>query len=251
MYYLIVVIAPLIIASIVVLMLLPSNDGNSMDPDPRPLSTHERKAKRLERRLEASPDNEKLWARAIEAWNRAGGQWLLNRDFGDKQVPAAVREDFSAAVGIWDHYLERKADEANAGIAEVAATIYMQLAEIGSRDPTKVEDYVASAARASEIAGRHHPILFTLSNTAVYAYFNGETARGEVAAEGAAADAHSKQLHRVAVDQLNEYQERGETFRRLLSEAKAELRESGDELLDEPLKAYVQRAGLNKDDPTK
>jgi hypothetical protein len=251
LYNLSIVIVPLVIAGALVLMLLPSGGDRGADRPPRGLTGHERKAQRLERRAAAHPGDERLSARAIRTWNRAGGQWLLERDFGDSRIPPAVREDFRHSVGVWDRYLARTGDDANPDIAETAAEIYMQLAEIGSRDPERVERDVAGAARASEIAGRGKPILYTLSNTAIYAYFNGETRRGEVAADGAAADAgDNKQLRTIAIDQLNGYQERGETFRRLLREAKDEMEESGDDLLDEPLKAYVHQVGLNKEDPS-
>lgn len=240
------------------LLALVDSGGESSKAEPgdgqiqrsRPLSMHERSAKRLESRIAAQPGDQRLKRRAIETWIEAGSERLVRREVGETLVPRLAREDYEAAARIWGRYLEQSKRPPDAATAETAASVLIALAEIGTRDLDLLEGYVAGAARAVAIAGEKKRTLFTLSNVAVYAYFNGEYARGDVAAKAAAADAHTKRLHRIAVDQLAAYRERGETFRRLLRQARIELDESGEELLDEPLRAFVHSSGLNKDDPT-
>jgi len=246
-----VVGAALLLLAIACVLTLAVGQGDTDTHSTRPpLSPLERKARQMERRLAAMPTDRRLLLATMEAWLEAGHRRLSKIDVEVESVPTAVRDDLEDGLRIWDRYLEQTGDEAGVEVAELAGGSSMELAEIGSRDPARVEADVARAALALRIAGRHRPTLFTLSNTAVFAYFNGETARGEVAAAGAAADPqNSRQLRKIAIEQLNGYQERGETFRRLLEEAKAELHESGDELLERPLKAFVHHAGLNKDDP--
>jgi hypothetical protein len=240
-------LALLTVAGILTVVLSSEGDPGA---SPRSLTRPERKAIRLERRLAANPGDQGLWLRAIRAWSEAAGSWLFQRDFGDTRIPAAVREDLIASVQLWDRYLQRTGGKAGADLAEIAGEIAMELAEVGSRNPFTVEDYVATASRAAEISGELRPNLFTLSNVAVYAYFNGEPARADIAASKAAKTFRKKARRKIVVEQLNAYHERADVFRQLLTEAKAELRESGDELLEQPLKAYVHSVGINTDDPT-
>jgi hypothetical protein len=216
----------------------------------RPLSSEERGAEKLERRLARSPGNHRLQLAAMEAWVEAGAQRLFHRNVESERIPVGVRQDFEAGMRIWDRYLEQVGGKADIDTAEIASSISLELAEIGSRDPADLEADVARAARAVQIAGRHRPTLFTLSNVAVYSYFNGEYARGDVAAKGAAETFMAKRRQDIVYEQLDSSREWAKVFRRLLAHANAELEESGDELLEEPLKAYTSEAGINKDEPT-
>lgn len=241
-------IVPLVVAALLFLMLVPS--GNKPEAAPRPFSRLERKPTQLERRLADYPGDRGLRRATIKAWFKAGHWRIFRRPIGVETIPTGIRDDLADGLRHWDAYFRQTGGEGSAEFVETAANTSMEIAEIGSRDPRQVEVAVERAARASEIAGERNPILYTLSNTAIYAYFNGEFKRGDVAATGAADDPeNSKRLKQIAIDQLEAYRERGEAFRRLLREAKAELRDSGDELLDEPLKAFVHLAGLNKEDP--
>ena len=139
--------------------------------------------------------------------------------------------------------------EGGPGPRQQAGNTYFTLLEVGSRDLREIEADSAGAARALRIAGRLRPILFTLSNTAIYAYFNGEFAAGDRAARAAAADA-PEQTVATARRQLAGYRERAKFFRDQLRRATAELHRTGDDLLAKPLKAYRDALSLNKEDPT-
>lgn len=234
-------------------LVLPGDDPRA---DPRPLSPLERKAKRMEERLASAPNDRKLQAATFEAWVEAGGTRLVGIGIGEK-IPAAVPEDFEAGLRIWDRYWEQfdaKADvdsKADLDMIELAGEVSMELAEIGSSDPRKIEADVARAADTLQIAGKHRPTLYTLSNVAVFAYFNGEFPRGNVAGREAASGFKKKARRKIVMEQLDYYRGNAEVFRRLLKQTNAELRESGDELLEKPLKVYTGRTGLNKDNPAR
>jgi hypothetical protein len=216
----------------------------------RPLSAQEREAKRIERRLARAPGDRGLQLEAVEAWVEAGGQRLSDVDVTTEPIPGAVRVDFEAGLRIWDRYLTQTGGDAGAEIANSAGEVSFALAEIGSRDPADIEADIARAARALQIAGRRQPTLYMLSNVAVYSYFDGEYARGDVAARGAAATFRQRSRRRIVFEQLDSSREHAEVFRRLLAHANAELDESGDDLLEEPLRAYSGAVGLNKEEPT-
>ncbi len=216
----------------------------------RPLSPRERKAERIERRSAAKPEDRKLQLAAIEAWIEAGGARLTPVDVEIEPIPAAVREDFEAGLQVWDDYVKQTGGKPDTDMAETAGTASFELAEIGSRDPEDIEADVARAAKALKIAGKRRHTLYTLSNVSVYAYFNGEYARGDIAAKGAASGFKKRWRRAIVFEQLDSSREKAKVFRRLLRQANAKLGESGDELLETPLKAYSGAAGLNKDDPT-
>jgi hypothetical protein len=241
-------IALVVIGGILVLSLHPLKGDTSASR--RPLSRQERKAERLERRSAAKPGDQNRQLAAMEAWFEAGGSQLTRVDVEIEPIPAAVREDFEAGLRIWDRYLEQTGGKVGADAAETAGAVSFELAEIGSRDPQDIEADVARAARALEIAGRHRHTLYTLSNVSVYAYFNGEYARGDVAARGAASGFKKRRRRAIVFEELDSSREHAKVFRRLLRQANAELGESGDELLEKPLKVYSGAGGINKDDPT-
>jgi hypothetical protein len=232
----------------------PSYSSDRPDYDPRSkgrhLSRQERQAKRFEKRLAQRPADPELQLATTEAWLEAGLARLYGRDTSVETIPPLVREDLETGLRVWDSYLRQTGGTAGADIAERVGEASFLLAEIGSCDPADLEVDVARAARALRIAGRQRPILYTLSNTATYAYFNGEFARGDAAAKAAAAGFKKASRRKIVLDQLDFYRGNAEVFRRLLREANVELSESGEALLDVPLKAYSGQAGINKDDPT-
>lgn len=221
--------------------------GAGPSADERPLSTAERAAERVERRLARSPQSARLLRATTQAWINAGNQRISKLSSGAGPGAGPIREDFKAGFRAWNRYLRRMGGDVGGDIAELVGGAYFHLLEIGSRDLGEIEANAAGAARALTIAGRHKPTLFTLSNTAIYDYFNGEFAAGDRAAEGAAANVTFHK--RLVVGQLNGYRERAEFFRGQVRRAAQELQETGEDLLEEPLKAYSSSAELNQDNP--
>jgi hypothetical protein len=242
--------ATILLLALAGLLILALGGGGEASPDRRPLSPRERKAERIERRSAAKPGDLKLQLAAIETWIEAGSDRLGKIDVEVEEIPAAVREDFEAGMRIWGRYRDRLKSKADADIIELAGEVSFELAEIGSRDLGKIEADVARAADALRIVGRYRPTLYTLSNVAVFAFFNGEFARGNVAGRAAAAGFKKRSRRKIVTEQIDYYRENAKVFRRILDQAASELRESGDDLLEKPLKLYSGRTGLNKDNPT-
>lgn len=233
----------------VALSTLGSGGGKGGDRADRPLSPLERRAQRISARMERSTGDPSLLRRTMHAWIAAGDDRLNKLDLSRQAIPDAVTEDIRTGLRAWERYLRATGGEVGGDIAEQAGGAYFSLLEIGSRNLGELEADAAGAARALQIAGRRKPILFTLSNTAIYSYFNGEFAVGDRAAEGAAADVDPKAA--VAVrNQLVGYRKRGEAFRRQLKRAAASLAGSGKDELEEPLRAYASSTGINRDGPS-
>lgn len=229
--------------------------GGQVDPPPTRL---EKKAARVERRSAKDPENATLLLASLRAWIAAGGDRVYKARskiaLATTPIPEVIAEaaadDFRAGLRMWKPYLRQTGGNASVDTAEQVGNTYFALLEIGSRDLAEVESNAAEAARALRIAGRQRHDLFTLSNVATYEYYNGEYAAGDRAARGAAADVGGKMSKQV-IDQLGDYRERGETFRRLVRQAAAQLHAPGEEQLQEPLKAFASRTGLNPDDPSR
>lgn len=243
-------ILALLLAGVLVLIVQPF-DGSDPGASPLPPTQLEKKAERVEGELAKSPENPMLQLASMRAWLGAGYDRVSRARNATQPIPSsAIAEDFKAGLRAWKAYLRQTGGEANVDNAEFAGGAYVTLLELGSADVAEIESNTAEAARALRIAGRHRPNLYTLSNVAVYEYLNGEYADGNKAARQAAAIFEEPARAAIVTEQLNAYRERAETFRGLLRKAAAELRESGNEELEEPLKAYVASGGLNEEDPT-
>lgn len=220
----------------------------------RSTSLNEKQAVRVEKRLAKEPGNEALQIAAMKTWIEAGGERFEGLDFSSKplSVPNSVVEDYEAGLRAWSAYLKQADGEASKSNAESAALVYFQLAEIGSPDPDEAAANVAEAVKAQKIVCEHEATLFTLSDLAVYHYFNGEYAAGDRAAQGAAASAVKEGAAikpQGVIGQLNEYRERGEKFVARVKRGFTTLEETGEEELETPIKAYGAPAGINGYEP--
>jgi hypothetical protein len=178
----------------------------------------------------------------MQAWLAAGHERLSN--FGsDKPIPRVVYDDLRKGLITWNRYLREADGEASSDLAGLASSSYFELVEIGSRRLDEIKANVAGAAKAQQIVVSHSADLYTLSNLAVYHYFNGEFAAGDDAAKYAAADAQVNV--KAVVQQLREYRKRGQRFRRDIARAAKELRRSGGDELHSRVKGYGSPAGIN------
>jgi hypothetical protein len=230
------------------LLSLGAFDTSDSSSDSLPPSADERRAERVEAHSVAAPHDRKRLLATMRAWIEAGDDRLSRIDTRTQPIPSAVSEDLKAGLRAWNRYLRQTGGKAGADAAELAGYAFFQLVEIGSREPSEAEANAAGAARALRIAGRQRPTLFTLSNLAIHEYFNGEYAAGDRAARGAAADIKKSESKSV-IEQLDEYRERAERFRGRLKRGAEELRESGEEELDAPIKGYGAPAGINGYEP--
>jgi len=245
----ILAILVVMVAAVFILVARPFDGGDSSAKalPPTPL---ERGAERIERRLAKDPEDPKLLLAAMRTWFGAGYNRISEARNAYRPFPYAVTADLKTGLRAWEAYLRQTGGEASVENAEFAGGVYVSLLELGSKDVADIEANAAEAARALRIASRHRQDLYTLSNVAVYDYLNGEYAAGSRAEREAAATFDAPARAAIVIEQLDAYRERAETFRGLLRKAATELRESGDEELGEPLKAYVASGGLNEEDPT-
>jgi hypothetical protein len=240
----------LLIGAAITWVVIASSDDRQ--PAQRVTSPQEKKAVRLEKQLAENPDDEKLLLRTAKAWIQAGAERLESVDVRlGEPIPDAAGEDYEAGMQAWNDYLEQTGGKASRDVAETAGITYFQLVEIGSKDPAEATANAAGAVRAQEIVCEYEPGLYTLSDLAIYEYFNGEYAAGDRAARKAAADeAEPGGLEpRDVIGQLNEYKERGEKFVARVREGFKTLEETGEEELETPIKGYGSHAGLNGYEP--
>jgi hypothetical protein len=242
------IVAVVLVLGAVLFWTIAAGGSGNEDSSARPTSREERVAVRTEQRLAESPQDPELLLATMRAWLEAGSDRLYAVDFETQPIPEAVSEDFETGLRAWERYLRLVGDaDAGTDAAEDAGDTYFLLLEIGSTDPDALEAYAAGASQALQIAGRRKRTLFTLSNLAIYAYFNGEYALGDRAAKGAVADAERNR--QAAREALRSSRELGELFQGQLEQAVGQLEESGEEELAQPLRAYASSAGINKDDP--
>jgi hypothetical protein len=241
-------IAVLVIVAALILVISASSDEQTTA---RATSPQEKTAVRLEGQLAKQPDDEKLLLRTAKAWVRAGAERLEAINPRIDPIPPAVKEDYEAGLGAWERYLRQTGGEASREASEMAGATYFQLVELGSTDPSKATANASGALRAEEIACKHEPILFTLSDLAIYHYFNGESAAGDKAAREAAASVSENDAiePQEVIEQLDEYKERGEKFAARVKRGSETLEESGEDELDYVIKGYGAPAGLNGYEP--
>lgn len=248
-------IAVALLAGVALVWVIAADSGGGSDNSEAsrpPLSPLERKAVRVERRLEKSPTDEGLLLATMYAWVGAGNARLEDREFGDKSPPPGMAPNYRTGLRAWGRYLEETGGKAAVDDAEYAGAAYFSLVEIGSKDPEQVSADAAGAARALRIACRQRGNLFNLSNLATYEYFDGDVAAGNRAAQRAAADAKASGAAiapAAVIDQLNGYRERGEKFVARVKEGFETLEETGEDELDEPIKGYGSSAGINGGEP--
>lgn len=227
--------------------------SNSPRPEQRTTSPQEKKAVRIEKRLAEDPTNKGLLQATMKTWIGAGSDRFENLDAFSKpiQIPDAVTEDYEVGLRAWEDYLRQTGGEAGRDVAEMASLTYFQLVEIGSKDPREATANVAGAVRAQKIVSAHDPGMFTLSDLAIYQYFNGELSTGDRTARAAAVDVRGDGgiEPRDVKGQLNEYKERGEKFVARVRKGFETLEETGEEELETPIKGYGAPAGINGYEP--
>jgi hypothetical protein len=220
-------------------------------PTERVTSPQEKKAVRLEKQAAEHPNDEGLQLNTMKAWIRAGADRLEAINTRTDPIPPAVVEDYKSGLRAWNDYLQLTDGEASRDSAETVAVAYFQLVEIGSRDPSEATANAAGAVRAEKIVCKHDAVLYTLSNLAIYHYFNGEYPAGDKAAKEAAADIKAGDAikPREVIEELNEYKELGEKFVGRVKQGSETLEETGEEELETPIKGYGSPAGINGYEP--
>jgi len=243
-----IAVVVLLIAGTLVWVIAASSDGPEAAAQ-RATSSQERRAVRIEKRLAGDPTDTALLAAKMKAWTTAGAERFEHLDLFSKpiQVPDAVVEDYETGLGAWNDYLKQTGGKASEDLAGFAAVIFFQLVEVGSTDPGVATANAAGAVRAERIVSEHSPNSHSLSELAIFQYFNGEPAAGDETARralrvsGPARDAIRESIEGTKV--------RGEKFAARVKRGFKTLEETGDEELDQPIKGYGSAAGINGYEP--
>jgi len=243
-----IVAVVLLIAGALVWVIAGGSDGPQAAKQ-RATSIQERRAVRIERRFAKDPADTALLATGMKAWIGAGSERFERLNVFSKpiQVPDAVVEDYESGLSAWNEYLRQTGGEANAYLSGLVAAVFFQLVEIGSTDPAVATANAAGAVRAERILSKHVPSSHSLSELAIYQYFNGETAAGDETAKRALKASGS--VRDVIQESIEGSKERGEKFAARVKRGFETLEETGDEELDHPIKGYGSAAGINGYEP--
>jgi hypothetical protein len=157
-------------------------------------------AERLERRLVANPKDEELLLALTRARISAGNAQIEVVAEGEvPTVPGSAVADYETAFVAWNGYLKQAAGEPNSTAAQLVAGTFFRLAE-ASNTLSQVEENVAKAAAAQQIAAEQRPSVGSLSTLAIYEYFNGDFAAADKASKQAAAQVPSKAEAKASKD---------------------------------------------------
>ncbi len=191
-------------------------------------------AERVERRLAQNPNDEQLLLTLTRARINAGNAQVERA--GEAAAPTVdkeAKEDFEAASEAWARYL-KQSESPSASAAQLLGSTYFVLAESSTSIPEAVE-YVAKGTKAQKIAAEQQPTLGSLSNLAIYQYYNGEYAAGDRTAKRAAAEASSKAEAKNIEKQLAEFRKNTKAFAKQKKEAAKFEKQAGKERLENPL----------------
>jgi hypothetical protein len=192
-------------------------------------------AERLERRLVANPKDEELLLALTRARISAGNAQIEVVAEGEvPTVPGSAVADYETAFVAWNGYLKQAAGEPNSTAAQLVAGTFFRLAE-ASNTLSQVEENVAKAAAAQQIAAEQRPSVGSLSTLAIYEYFNGDFAAADKASKQAAAQVPSKAEAKSIEGQLAEYRKRAKEFVKQKKDAAKAQGEAGKEALQNPL----------------
>jgi hypothetical protein len=168
-------------------------------------------AERIEGRLKASPDDEKLLLSLSRARINAGNAQLeTNPQTGLPIVTTEAHSEYELGVKAWRRYLEQT-DEPNPAAAAIVARTYFSLAE-GSRSFAEIGENVTSAAETQALVAKARPSVGALSTLAIYKYFDGDFAAGDKANEQAQQLVPSKAEAKSIESQLTAYRQRAKQF---------------------------------------
>jgi hypothetical protein len=193
-------------------------------------------SERIEGRLAKDPTDEGLLLSLTRARINAGnaGAEVDPQTGTPVSFPPESQADFDEALAAWNRYLKQAADSASPSAAQLVAITYFGLAERGSATVSDVEENLVAAVRAQRIAAAARPNAGSLSNLAIYEYFNGNFAAGDKAARRATALASSKPEKENAEKQLAAYRKRAKSYVTQSEKIAKAQQKSGAEQLQNP-----------------
>lgn len=220
-----------------------SNDSGSTDA----AQIYEEQAERIEVKLEKDPQNPDLLASLTRADINAGNAGVTREANGETLVSTEAVEAYRKADQAWTEYL-KATEEPSAGLAQLMAPMYFQLAEL-SRSYAEAETRLQAAADAQKIAAEDRPNLNSLAVLARYTYFTGDFKAAEKARAEATKMANSASERESLDEVLDEAKKLASGFVKNVQAAeKAEKAGGGkpSETLENPLGGGLTGGGLGE-----
>ncbi len=208
-----------------------SDSGSSTDA----AQIYEEQAERVEAKLKKDPENADLLATLTRANINAGNAGVTTEPSGEKIVSTEAVEAYQKADQAWTEYLEAT-DEPSAGLAQLMAPMYFQLAEL-SRSYPEAETRLQAATEAQKIAAEARPNLNSLAVLARYTYFTGDFKAAEKARAEATKLANSASERESLDEVLDESKKLASTFVKSAKAAEKEQKAGGkpSESIESPL----------------
>lgn len=192
-------------------------------------------AERIEARLARNPEDAAMLLALTRARINAGNAQL--EPVSETETPTVspeALEDFEAASAAWSLYLKEAGDEPSPAGAQLVAGTFFRLAESASLGLPETERNIAMATKAQRIAAEQQPSPGSLSNLAIYQYFNGEFAAGDKTTKRVAAESPSKAEAKNVERQLKQFRGRAKQYEKQKKELREFERKVGRQSLQNP-----------------
>lgn len=220
-----------------------SNDGSSTDA----AQIYEEQAERIEVKLQKDPENADLLASLTRANLNAGNAGVQTEPNGEKLISTEAIESYQKADQAWAEYL-KATGEPNAGLAQIVAPMYFQLAEFSGGYP-EAETWLGAATKAQKITAADRPNLNSLATLARYTYFTGDFEAAEKARAEATKLANSASERESLDKLLDEYKKLAQNFVKQAEAAEKAAKAGGgepSESLQSPLGGGLGGGGLGE-----
>lgn len=201
-------------------------------------------AERIERRLAKDPTNTALLLSLTRTRIGAGNAEVeVDPEGGTPNVTAEALAEYEKGTRSWQRYLKHVSGEPNAGAALLVAGTYFTLAENGVTLDDTVAD-LKGAAEAQRIVAAARPSVGSLSTLAIYEYYAGNFAAGDMASRKAQERASSKAEAKRIKTQLTEYRKRGKQLEKQKRQIAKAQRGRGKEALQNPFNGLGSPTGV-------
>jgi hypothetical protein len=220
---------------------------NSGGGDVEAAKPYEEQAERIEVKLKKDPENPDLLLSLTRAQINAGNAQVSRTPTGEVTYTNEAVQAYREADQTWSDYL-KATEEPNAGLAQLAAPMYVTLAEFATSYP-QADLKIQSAADAQRIVAEDRPSVNSLSTLAFYTYFTGDFKAAEQARAEAKKLAKTKSEREQIEKTLDEYKKNATRYVKAKKKAEKEQKAAGGaggESLQNPLSPGLGGTGLGE-----
>lgn len=187
------------------------------------------------RTLEVNPDNSDALLALARASYLAGNQQITEDDQGNQAISEEGLAMFDDSIAAWERYLDSlgKKQKPDASVANLVLQAYGNVA-FQETDPVLIKRMLEGALETAEIAAANQPSPNAWLQVATYAYFSGDSKKGEQAGKRALAEAN--QMDQKAVkSQLKQLEKQGASIQKQLKQVEKQGQGQAAEALEDPL----------------